>query len=322
MRVSSGSNPYPYQQKRTSGNKKDDFSLMYAHMTRTRPQGNQITITPQIATETDLRSEDKFVFGTQQHYIPPDLEVIEYKIPIPPKPESIYDIPVSELWIWFEAAEKASDYNIDKTGMTKTELYNSVKSMFEDYLGKDFLEAELTSRGKSHETIMTYQRARTTFEMVLEANGFDTEDGSRDMIAARGYTGLSKDEMYAAVRKQYPETMALRECIVMARELANLDVTTTYDYGMAVNQQIFWAIAMYSPEASGNMEEIFGILLDLPADFDTIVSDFEKHQKDMFMYSYREQYQDPVTRLLQKFRVSDGHLYTGAAMDRLSRLLR
>ena len=71
-------------------------------------------------------------------------------------------------------------------------------------------------------------------------------DGRYDksaIIEAKGYKGMSQDQIRSAVRSNYPRNMTLKDCLFMSDELKKLGLETT-DYGYCTVDNIFMTLAI------------------------------------------------------------------------------
>lgn len=342
MRAESiGSSTYVQEQKRAYA-ETGKFAEMYAEMKLVKREGNQVKLgsplaasdAPDICAEknpaTYVLGENGFPVGMARwedmgHYVAPvQPELREF--PLSPKnPESIYDLPVSE---WPDMAWSAGHicWDIDTEGMSPGEIYNAVKSVFEEYLGKDFLEPHYTKEAYGQEESYwgwsAAQVVCSEFDSVLAYCGIGYDDQGAAMREAAGYSGMSNDEIKAAVREKYPEVMTLRECIVMGWELYEMGVTSN-NYGAGAESLV--ANATLNEVSNGVLKdtrkEMYNLLLDYPADFDRIVSNHDQKCANMTEFYQNQNKIPPTTRVLGLFKVSDSSQYTAKMMLKLWALL-
>lgn len=344
MRVTStGSSAYVQEQKRAYA-ETGSFAEMYAELKLARETGNQLKLdTPLVASnEPDTwAAENPATYELGENGLPvgmakwedmgnydPSVPWWKYTITPPTCPESIYELPASEWatqskWAMLECSE------IDTTGMTKGEIYNAVKSVFEDYLGEDFMQPCFTYIGYGQEKVGGVCAATTVYVRFVDALrdlGIEYEDKSAALEASE-YAGMEKSEIKTAVRAKYPEIMTLGECLSMGWELYELGVTTQ-NYGFFFHLPIYHAIT----GGNGNLytdqhQAILDTLLDYPADFDKMTSQFDFLQDSTGNYSNYRNFQnqlktlDPLTSILATFQVSDSSLYTDEMLTALQHML-
>lgn len=193
------------------------------------------------------------------------------------KVESIYDISCEELEPRLRKAATLG-LDLDTSGMTEGEIYNAVCSIFEEYLGKDFLEPTIFYSGMGMTSpiqevfpLNEYQRIHNTFGSVLHRCGAYGHDA---YVEAKGFTGMSESEMRTAVRSEYPENMTLKDCLLMEWELGDLGLESTA-YGVAVTDNIFDTIKFNSTNPNSldsaiKAKQIFEVMLEMPADLDDL----------------------------------------------------
>ena len=204
------------------------------------------------------------------------------------KYESIYDIPNADiLEDVIGYTRSVILHNIDMSEMTKSEIYNTIESVFKEYLGEDFLEPSIIHGGIGAGDIeyahhLSPYSASSSFYSMLRDHGITVNHLSpKSLIEAKGYAGMSDSEMRTAVRSKYPETMTLRECILMGRELWQLGVEALdYGYGFVGYIQIkMYKHSKLNPESmitsqinafDREFQKIYEAMLDKPADFETM----------------------------------------------------
>jgi hypothetical protein len=130
---------------------------------------------------------------------------------------------------------------------------------------------------------------------------------------------MSNDEIKAAVRELYPEVMTLRQCITMAWELNELGAS--YPYGNGMSKLLDRTISAIPNMSEEKCNKIYNLLLDMPADYDQMVQNYDDYRANGANYTIEANKLDPVTRLLNMFRVSDSSKYSASALSELLRLL-
>ena len=275
---------------------------------------------------------------TEQAKPPAIIDPTYAKVTAQKKAESIYDIPQSELSTRLQQAVTVAS-NIDTTGLTNGEIYNLVESVFVDYLGKDFLEPFIVYEGAFNTLglandsfpINNFYSIYTKFDDVLrnEHNVLtpDRLENHKTYIEAKGYVGMSKDEMYAAVRSQYPENMTLKDCILMSHELGKVGLENTA-YGRTAVENIFTNIGFASktPNTAASATEakkIFDAMLDMPASFEDLKSSIEAYRTNEghlhFKFDIASSMKELFDILLSCF--GGGELYGTNMADKLMEML-
>ena len=211
------------------------------------------------------------------------------------KVKSIYDIPPSELQSVLQQARQAI-YDVNTEGMTKAEIYNIVESIFTEYLGKDFRVAHVLGNwaymGLSESHINDLRAVSVEFVEQISRYGMDYDGKREALIEARGYAGMSENEMREAVRSQYPEVMTLRDCLYMARELTELGLDK--NYGELFTDRINSTISRIcmKPDYSyiDNFENvhksIVTLMLDSPAEYEAMKTAIDATTIDGAFHAY------------------------------------
>ena len=249
-------------------------------------------------------------------------------LPFPEKIDSIYDIPYYEIESRLEQAVQVCA-SFDKTGMTKAEIYNRIDSIFMDYLGNNFKEPALLDlnalAGTSH-------AISQVFGSVLRSQGVHSDSLSelhQIYIDAWGYTGMSKDEMRAAVRSKYPEVMTLRDCIFMDYEIGKLGLENT-SYTAFYKDRLFGAIGAtrtadsYWPDVQRKMHEIYESMLDMPADYNEMkayAETFRNNEGRIFTISRADATFEDLLMILISVIGGDGW-YSDNMIEKLKELLQ
>jgi hypothetical protein len=211
----------------------------------------------------------------------------------PQKIESIYDIPCSELELRLRQAVTASS-NIDTAGLTQAEIYNRVKSIFAESLGRDFLEPSIIYEGtvgldllNNEFPVNTFLSISTQFHLVLRREhgvlDGDFSEARQTLMEAKGFAGLSESELRTAVRSQYSENMTLKDVILMSHELGQLGLETTA-YGRAATENIFTRLGFASsaPNTVASAREVrnmFDAMLNQPASFENMKMAIEAYRQ-------------------------------------------
>ncbi|MCL2083316.1 MAG: hypothetical protein FWH04_08815 [Oscillospiraceae bacterium] len=188
--------------------------------------------------------------------------------------KSIYDIPENELnGVLYQVSQACSAINT--AGLTKGEIYNRIEAVFVEHFGKDFMEPNilhcLTER-------TPYMDIPWEFNRELRKHGIDTSCDSVVLMEARGYSGMSEAEIRAAVRSQYPETMTLRECMVMARELWALGLDK-HNYANTTKTRIS---SSFPVEAREETQKLYEAMLDKPANYESMKASYHAFAADNF----------------------------------------
>jgi hypothetical protein len=210
--------------------------------------------------------------------------------PAAQKVESIYDISPDDLESLLWQASQASAA-INTAGLKRGEIYNRIEAVFAEIFGKDFLEpVRLTySVDRSGPIVAVSYEASLSFDRALRNHGIGGQWESEVLIEARGYAGLTKDEMRKAVRAQYPEVMTLRDSLNMAVELRHLDLENFY-YNVAIIDRIMLTLGAGAPFAYTlsehereyiweSAEKILKAMLDLPVDFEVMKASYDSWAK-------------------------------------------
>lgn len=317
MRVSHN-NQYAYQQQRTSGNGKDTgFADMFASMAADKSRGERAekhggcqsnhmgieTLNMRLANPhrfhgTQIRPTAEQLAMVEEYdsgitlgrlYLAQEENTAELRVsepfvpdlPEPKYPASIHDLSDADLEEALQAARLACHY-LNTDGMTKVEIYNSMESIFKDYLGKDFKEPMLIYGGVENggpQGSRVYNLHMTEMFLGLEmrAKGVNIHEDPEILKEARGYTGMSETEMRAAVRANYPENMTVKDCILMANELWELDLEDI-NYGYHIKSHISMTLGI-DPQEYSKMEGLYNSVLNMPADFDAIKASQEAFEK-------------------------------------------
>ena len=183
--------------------------------------------------------------------------------PLPKK--SIYNIPVSEF-----TGLKERAYNeaiaINTEGLTNGEILNRVRAIFEGHLGEDFEEpavlSGITQNPDRQGTSNCMYHASQWYRFALTYHNVDNWD-KQDLKEAKGFVGMSNEEIFSAVRDQYPDIMTLRECLLMSRELQHLGVQENNYQRVAMD-----SIVSALQSSVSNWREIAIAMLDMPACFE------------------------------------------------------
>ena len=218
----------------------------------------------------------------------------------PHKALSIYDIPRYELESRLGQAVTAAS-NLDTNGMTKGEIYNLVESTFADYLGKDFLELNLVY---GDDTAGIFMRFHSVLQRSHDVNIYEDFD---IFIEAKGYAGMSKEEMRSAIRSNYPENMTMKDVLLMEYELGRTGLETTA-YAAAAKENFITSLYVSAGERANNnpafeaeVKKMLEVMLSQPADYDR-------------MKAHIETFRQPDGRLHFKFDIS---LSGSALLDHL-----
>lgn len=254
------------------------------------------------------------------------------------KVESIYDIPTSELTSRLYEAVREGNL-IDTDGMTKAEIYNQVQSIFEEYLGKDFLEPITIYSGASSSLsytqdifpIFTYQQIFQSLDSTLRQLGITRGCFDYQMvIEAKGFGGMSESDIRAAVRNKYPEKMNLKQCIMMSDELTHMGLDTS-SYGWLAVENIFMTLDVNfdgtpnSVESAEWAKKVFDRMLEMPADFDRMKQaiDAYKTPKGNFHFSHQSALsKDGILKELFSWFGGNALYGTKAAKDLMELLMR
>ena len=237
----------------------------------TKAQGvgeSAVTVPPEAKTN----SEPKVKIGEPVKVaLTATAEAIESPVPTPTYPDSITDLSPQEMKAkMIMALQVINDAGMDGEleGKTNTEKYNFIKSVFSDFLGKDFLDTHLINMGfKQALDWSEGSHARGVDQVfgelrrALKNFGFDPAPGSADMIEARGLTGMSESEKRAAVRAQFPENMTFRDVMLMTHEFNRVGVETFGGVQDAIVIQL--GILEWSPL----VQSLLDAILDSPADY-------------------------------------------------------
>lgn len=312
MRVTSNTtpNPYTYEYKK-AGETQSRFIDVSPELKLVSREGNRLKVEITIPEKPDVepvaaervfagkitRWEDMGVY-----HIPESSELVEVIPPEPTYAESIYDVPVSDWLGLCSAARDVCNDKLDLEGLTKGEIYNEIRKVFADYLGKDFLEPHYTKSAYGSEEAESgwtiAQHVYSCFNATLKANGIEYGDTSVRREAA-GYTGMSNNEIKAAVRERYPEVMTLRQCITMAWELNELGAS--YPYGNGMTMLLDRTISAIPNMSEEKCNKIYNTLLDMPADYGQMVQNYDNYRANGVKYTIEANKLDPVTRLLNMF---------------------
>ncbi|MCL2083489.1 MAG: hypothetical protein FWH04_09705 [Oscillospiraceae bacterium] len=188
--------------------------------------------------------------------------------------KSIYDIPENELnGVLYQVSQACSAINT--AGLSKGEIYNRIEAVFVEHLGKDFSEPHILFFAQERNP---YMDVTLFFDRMLLQKGVDTGLDSQALMEARGYSGMSEAEIRAAVRGQYPETMTLRECILMAQELATLRLDR-YSYGAAFQSRLF---SSFPVAARAETRKLYESMLDKPANYESMKASYDAFEADNF----------------------------------------
>jgi hypothetical protein len=155
--------------------------------------------------------------------------------------------------------------------MTKTEIYNEFKTIYGNYLGKDFQDPAMLGYFGVNGNVSN--GSYFAFVESLESRGVDLGDAEVEK-EVKGFGGMSDDEIRVALRARYPETMTLKECILMSRELEGMGLDKSemggcfaLDIKMILNSQLGGFHDAFN--------KIYGKMLDMPADYDKMMQNFK-----------------------------------------------
>ena len=153
-------------------------------------------------------------------------EVVKIKVTPPSHPASIHDISHEELKALIRCVQQLVA-SIDTKGHTIGEIYSTIEAIFKAYFGSDFRDNATILLGTwSYEHFFNFSGTQVSlnrmFYNVLSWHGVDSENLAAAVREARGFAGMSDDEIRNAVRAQFPEPMTYRNALLMARELTNL----------------------------------------------------------------------------------------------------
>jgi hypothetical protein len=217
------------------------------------------------------------------------------------KVKSVYDIPKFEWHPTLQKAMQASE-ELDTTGMTQAEIVNKVESIFSDYLGKDFLDIYKVYAGvcggSAYDCIIGFGVAiHMFFNTTLQRTHDIPFPNSQINIERKGYTGMSEAEMRAAIRKQFPENMTLRDNLLMAWELnaVGLEGAIGIATSTHINTMLAYSLFPTLPNGIGSNERfviknIYDTMLDQPASFDAMKLNVQSYARSDGLWFYHYDY--------------------------------
>ena len=154
-------------------------------------------------------------------------------------------------------------------------------------------------------------------------------------IERKGYSGLSELEMREAIRKQYPENMTLKDCLLMSWELGEVGLekdnvggsTTTH-----INYMLAYSLYPALPYGIGAneqavMKSMYDAMLDKPASYEAMAANVRASTGSdgwpYFNYDYNSLSSLPLDILLQHLLSSFGGsgLYSNDMADELMKML-
>ncbi len=219
-------------------------------------------------------------FGEVHHSVQPEQpELLSREIPGPTYPDSIHDLSPEALKAATKAAADACSF-INKKGLTSGELYNKIESIFKDYLGEDFQDPStimFSTMGiyESGEHTDSLKEVSLSFHRQLRTLGVISDESPLDVTLreARGYSNMTDDEIRAAVREKYPDSMTYKDVILMNRELCDLGLEdTNYAFAMKLQFNVLTGMRDDDPQA----QKLFAAILDTPSDFDVMKATYNK----------------------------------------------
>jgi hypothetical protein len=290
MRVTTGYNPYAYRQQ-TNRTKSSSFADVYANSAKIKDQA--------------ASSADEIKPGGRNRNVQPIQPEIYIPTPAaantaPKNPASVYDIPHSELAAKSAAASKEC-LDIDTDGLSKAEIYNRIEEVYARHLGKDFLEPHIVygTIGSSELTPEkgAYNGIYHDFDGSLYSKGVDWELEPQVLREAKGYGGMSDNEIREAVLKKYPQNTTLKDCILIDRELTDLGFKPEGSALFAVDR-VFTTLGMeWCPQA----KKLYDSMLGLPADRQLMKAAQDAFIKDGYYTHPTENMEGVFKRILSWF---------------------
>jgi hypothetical protein len=151
------------------------------------------------------------------------------KINVPPPsfPASVRDLSPDEIESLFVYVSQIVS-GLDTSNLTNAEIYRKTESIFKSYFGDDFLEVATLTNGRfvsilgDNRVSSTLMMVGTKFYEALGSHGINADNLARTLKSVNGFTGMSNNEIIAAVRAKYPPVTTLRDVILMSQELYDM----------------------------------------------------------------------------------------------------
>jgi hypothetical protein len=296
----------PYRHQKHPSNKDVNFADLYQASATARASGTQAQRAA-VATK-----EDTTDFAPRMAWYD-DLEHVSFEGVVslavgevtaePTFPASIHDLSQNEI----EGARhnaKATVARLDFEGKTMAEKYKEIRSVYENYLGKDFEEPIslfLSDADQMH-------RVYNSFYDSLKDNGIGLENTDLRK-EAYGYGDMSDDEIRTAMREKYPKNMTFRECLLMSRELDGLNLQDSpgnQTYSSAFRTRIMFALGGWTPTT----QKVYNAMMDMPADYEAMKASYADHVKNDYRNSPINDMNGVIARLTS-ITGGDASAYSG-----------
>jgi hypothetical protein len=278
--TNSNRNPYsPHRHQKHPANKDVNFADLYQASATARASGTQVQRSA-VATKEDTTD------FTPRMARYDDLEHVSFEGVVslavgevtaePTFPASIHDLSQNEIK---EALHnvKATVARLDFEGKTKVEKYKEIRSVYENYLGKDFEEPAMLFNFREGEDSELLTDVALSIGHVTKEYGADLTREERKEV--EGYGGMSDDEMRDAIRAKYPANMTVKESLLMSLELDGFRLQESQgrdNYTLGIREGIFLSIGGIS---SGNpsTRKLYDAMMDLPADYEAMKARYDRH---------------------------------------------
>jgi hypothetical protein len=301
-------NPYHHQNRST--NKDVSFADLYQKSATARACETKV----QRSTVPNGGKEDSFKMARYE-----DLEHIAFKGVVslavgevtaePTFPASIHDLSQDEIKKALHNV-KATIARLDFEGKTKVEKYKEIRSVYENYLGKDFEEPALLLNFREGEDSELLTSVALSFVNIKKEYGADlTREEHKEV---HGYGGISDDEMRDAIRATYPADMTVKDCLLMSLELDGFGLQKSQgrdDYTLGIREGIFLSIGGLS---SGNpsTRKLYDAVMDLPADYEAMKARYDRYATNGYN-THEQNDMDGVMKDLTSWTGGDVSAYEG-----------